>query len=112
MRYGKEAAMGSAKDMKEGTDFCDRVYTELSGMKEKIAVLRNDAQKSGDDKKIKAGYERHLGELFDEIEWKLQILAHSCSYGWKGSDEFDHDVQISADERSREDDFSPGYVGG
>jgi len=103
--------MGSYKDVKDSKGFCDQVFTELSGMKERIAGMRNDSR--GSDNEVVEMFDRHLAELVDEIEWKIQILAHSCPYDWKGSLEFENDVQVNEVERAPDSDrFSAGYLGG
>ncbi len=55
---------------------------------------------------------RHLSELADQIEWKLQILSHSCPVDWKGSAEYAEIAEVNTMEKSVDLDFSPGYVGG
>lgn len=103
--------MATVTDVKGGKAFCDAVYQELSGMKKKILELKSRSAGEGGEKAIISVFERHLGELADEIDWKIQILAHSCPYDWAGSSEFEHDVQVNPVEGAR-DEFSPGYVGG
>jgi hypothetical protein len=42
-------------------------------------------------------------------------MSHSCSYDWKGSEEYDEhgDNVVSVDQAEKTDeDFSPGYLGG
>jgi hypothetical protein len=99
-------------DVKGSKGFCDEVFVELSGIKKKLVDLKERSGKTGAEKPVIGIFERHLTELVDEIDWKLQILAHSCSYDWQGSADFEHDVQIRADEKTIDKDFSPGYVGG
>jgi hypothetical protein len=55
---------------------------------------------------------RHLSELADQIDWKLQILAHSCPVDWKGSADYEEIAEVSTLEKSGDVEFSPGYVGG
>ncbi len=102
--------MGSVSDVKKTKDICDLVYTELDGMKNKIVLMREHISKSyGADSYVSTIYDRHLAELVDEINWKLQILSHSCPYDWKGSADFEGAVQV---EDSEKPEFSPGYLGG
>lgn len=104
--------MGTVKDMKKG--FCDDVFTELSGMKKRIIDLRDDlARTYGAETDIFGTYERHLCELADQIEWKLQILSHACPYDWKGSVEYaENIVSVGPAGKFPEIDFSGGYLGG
>ncbi len=100
--------MGSVMNTK---GFCDEVYTELSGMKKRIIELRDNARNQGAKDQATGTFERHLNELADEIEWKLQILSHACPYDWKGSEDFERAVQVNA-AKTGDFDFSPGYIGG
>lgn len=105
--------MGAIKDMRKS--YCDEVYTELSGMKDRIMKMQDSLKRVyGTESELAGKFERHLCELADQIDWKLQILSHACPFDWKGSEapEYDEnsvsvgpaDVQIP--------DFSGGYVGG
>jgi len=105
--------MASVLNVKESKRFCDEVYSQLSDMKEKIIKLkaRSGAASPGED--LEGGmFGRQLGELADQIDWKLQILAHSCPVDWKGSDDYAETAQVNTMEKSGDVDFSPGYVGG
>ena len=105
--------MGSVMNVKESIGFCDEVYSRLAEMKETIIELkdRSAAESPGND--IEGGmFGRHLSELADQIDWKLQILSHSCSVDWKGSADYAETAQVNTTEKSGDIEFSPGYVGG
>jgi len=105
--------MASVLNVKESKGFCDEVYSQLADMKEKIIKLqkRSAAKSPGED--IDGGlFSRHLCELADQIDWKLQILAHSCPVDWKGGMDFEETAQVDMAVKSQDVDFSPGYVGG
>lgn len=108
--------MGTVIDAKGSNLFCDEVYTELAGMKKRIIEMRDKFSRSkGEDKKMFGIYEQHeqhLSQLVADIDWKLQILSHSCSYGWKGSDDYEGNVQVDEAMTPQNTDFSPGYLGG
>jgi len=105
--------MATVMDKKGGYPLCDEVYSELSGMKEGIMRLINRTEGMGPVREGGGNFSRHLKEIADEIDWKLQILAHSCSYDWTGSVDFEGAVQVKeVEQRLTERDFSPGYVGG
>jgi hypothetical protein len=108
--------MGSVLDLKDPTvkSFCDVVYTELAGMKMKILALSDDLSMAyGDDSEPNLMFKRRLGELADQIEWKLQILSHACPYDWKGSKEaIESIVSVRQTETVEGPDFSGGYLGG
>lgn len=105
--------MASVMNMKESKGFCDEVYARLTGMKKTLIELQSHstAKNPGDD--LWGGmFGRHLAELAEEIDWKLQILAHSCPVNWEGSADFEETAQVDENERSDDVEFSPGYIGG
>ena len=105
--------MASLMNVKESKGFCDEVYTTLAGMKEKIIELQGRSVAISPGKDIEGGmFGRHLTELADQIDWKLQILAHSCPVDWKGSADYEDIAEVSAIEKSGDLEISPGYVGG
>ncbi len=105
--------MASVMNVKESKGFCDEVYTQLQDMKEKIIKLRDRSVAKSPATDIDGGmFRRHLGELADQIDWKLQILSHSCPVDWKGSMDYEETVQVSTREKSEDIEFSPGYIGG
>jgi len=105
--------MASVMNVKESKGFCDEVYTRLTDMKEKIIELKDRSITESPGGDIEGGmFGRHLSELVDQIDWKLQILSHSCSVDWKGSADYAETAQVNTTEKSRDIEFSPGYVGG
>ncbi len=103
--------MATMKDMKKG--ICDEMYTELEGMKERIEALTDKLARTYKvEEELSALYTRHLHELADQIEWKLQILSHACPYDWKGSEEFEENTVSVGPAETFETDFSGGYIGG
>lgn len=108
--------MGRVLDIKYSTakSFCDEVYTELAAMRMKILMMSDDLSMAyGDDSQPNHMFKRHLGEIADQIEWKLQILSHACPYDWKGSkEEVESTVSVNQTEAGVGPDFSGGYVGG
>jgi len=111
--------MGISKNIKSEKDvmtkaFCDDVFTELSGIRLRIMTMKDELELTyGKESEPFSKYERHLTELADQIEWKLQILSHACPYDWKGSIE---KVEVGAGVQQVEvgtgPEFSGGYVGG
>ncbi len=105
--------MASVLNVKESKGFCDEVYKELTGMKEKLFKLQKQSAAQSPGQDIDGGlFSRHLCELADQIDWKLQILAHSCPVDWKGATDFEETAQVDIAVKSKDVDFSPGYVGG
>ncbi len=106
--------MASVLNVKESKEFCDEVYTQLEDIREKIIKLRNRSSAGGLTSDIDGGkFVRQLTELADIIDWKLQILSHSCSYDWRGASGYEGDAQVDEmDRASDSDNFSAGYIGG
>ncbi len=105
--------MATAKDIKKG--FCDDIYTELAGMKVRIEVLQGKLARSyPTEHELFVLYDRHLHELAEQIEWKLQILSHACPNDWKGSAdiEYEENTVSVGPAQSFDTDFSGGYIGG
>ncbi len=92
-------------------NICDETFSRLAEVKEKIVALRENLARNYSGETMVGVYERHLGELADQIDWKLQIMSHSCPYEWKGSEEYGETVSVGPAEE-REEEFSPGYLGG
>lgn len=103
--------MATAKNISKG--ICDETFVELNMVKDRIVALRGSLVRDyAGEEKVLGVYERHLSELIEQIDWKIQIMSHSCAYDWKGSNEYDENtVSVGPAEKTAED-FSPGYLGG
>ncbi len=104
--------MATIKDVKSIEAFCDEAYVELSNMKRKLMELQNRTRVVGPESDVVKTFRRHLNEMAEEIDWKLQILSHSCPYTWEGSADFEDLVQVSAERAPDSESFSGGYLGG
>jgi hypothetical protein len=106
--------MASVMNIKESKEFCDDVFSQLEDVKKKVLALKMRSIGGTTISDIDGGkFARHLTELADMIDWKLQILSHSCSYNWKGSSNYEGDVSVNEMGRAPDSDsFSGGYVGG
>jgi hypothetical protein len=106
--------MASVMNMKESKSFCDEVYTQLTDMKEKVIELKERSSAGKPESDVDGGkFGRQLAELADVIDWKIQILSHSCSYDWRGASDFEAEAQVNEMGRASDSDtFSGGYVGG
>lgn len=106
--------MASVMNVKESKEFCDEVFTQLTEMKEKVIKLRDRSSAGKPISDTDGGkFTRQLTELADHIEWRLQILSHSCPYEWKGASDYEGNAQVDEMERAPDSDkFSGGYVGG
>ncbi len=105
--------MASVLNVKENKKYCDEVFTQLTNMKEMIIKLQKQSAAVSPGTDIEGGlFSRHLSELADQIDWKLQILSHSCSVDWKGAMDFEETAQVDVAVKSKDIEFSPGYIGG
>ena len=103
--------MGSVKDMSKS--YCDDVYMGLSSAKKVIVEMRDNLSRTyGTESEMYKKYARHLCELVDQIDWKLQILSHACPYDWKGSSEYEEGASVGPTGTPTMPEFSGGYVGG
>jgi hypothetical protein len=105
--------MAIAKTIKE-KDYLAEVFRELEGVKEKILGLRKDlAAAYGGEGKRFVEHDRHLIEMAEYIEWKLQVLEKGTPFDWKTAGRgVESDVSVSAPEKTTGPDFSGGYLGG
>jgi hypothetical protein len=91
------------------------VYRELEEIKERINGLRRDlAATYGREGKAFMTHERHLLEMAEYIDWKLQILEKGTGFDWKAAGEKDVEsiVSVRSPEIGSDPDFSGGYLGG
>ncbi len=95
--------------------YCDSLFAELSDMKTKLECFVDDIKYvEGFDSKVIETHNKHLKELIETIDWKLEILTKACPYEWKGLGE-DHEstVSVKVEEGTPEKDpVSGGYIGG
>jgi hypothetical protein len=111
--FQKEDAMATAK-MIDVKGYCDKLYTELGGMKKRIDALREElAATEGKDSELFRTHDRHLMDVGEYVDWKLHILEKACPFDWKGEDEgVETVVSVRPAETVTGPDFSGGYVGG
>jgi hypothetical protein len=106
--------MATAKYLNE-KGYLLEVYRELEGIKERINSLRKDlAATYGGEGRMFMAHERHLLELAEYIDWKLQILEKGTAFDWKAAGEKDVEniVSVRSPEAASGPDFSGGYLGG
>jgi len=108
--------MATANEIKEIAYFED-VYRELEGIKMRLYVLREELAKTyGIDSPMLLAHDRHLVEMAEYIDWKLQILEKGTSFDWNtakgGRLNIQSDVSVQAPEGIAGPDFSGGYLGG
>lgn len=108
--------MATANEVKEKAYFED-VFRELEGIKMRLFVLREElARTYGIDSPILLAHDRHLVEMAEYIDWKIQILEKGTSFDWKtakgGRLNIQSDVSVQTLEGVAGPEFSGGYVGG
>ncbi len=105
--------MATVKDV-DVRRYCDTLSTELSDIKKRIEAMREQLEKAyGTDSTVYEVHSRHLGELAEFVDWKIQILTKVCPFDWKGMDkDVETTVSVSSPEKSAGPDFSGGYIGG
>lgn len=108
--------MATALELKEKAYFED-VDRELESIKRRIYLLREElARTYGKDNPILIAQDRHLVELVEYVDWKIQVLEKGTAFNWKtakGSrNDVQSDVSVRAPETSTGPDFSGGYLGG
>ncbi|HLE41363.1 MAG TPA: hypothetical protein VI956_07645 [Nitrospirota bacterium] len=105
--------MATAKTIRE-RDYLMEVFTELEAVKDKILALRKDlAAAYGGEEKTFMEHDRHLREMAEYIEWKLQVLEKGTPFDWKTAGRgVESDVSVSSTEKITGPDFSGGYLGG
>jgi hypothetical protein len=108
--------MATANEVKEKAYFED-VYEALEGIKKKIYLLREElSQTYGKDSPMLLAHDRHLVELAEYVDWKLQVLEKGTSFDWKtakgGRLNIQSDVSVRAPEDIAGQEISGGYLGG
>ena len=105
--------MAIAKTINE-KDYLVEVFRELEAVKEKVLALRKDlAAAYGGEGKTFMEHDRHLLEMAEYIEWKLQVLEKGTPFDWKTAGRgVESDVSVSSTEKITGPDFSGGYLGG
>jgi len=108
--------MATANELKEKAYFED-VYTELESIKLRLYVLREElARTYGKDSPLLIAHDRHLVEMAEYVDWKIQILEKGTAFDWKTAAGTKKDIQSDVSVRPNEDfegpQISGGYLGG
>lgn len=108
--------MATANELKEKAYFED-VYKELESIKMKLYVLREELSRTyGKDNPMLIAHDRHLVEMAEYVDWKLQILEKGTSFDWKAAKGNRQEIQSTVSVRLSEDvigpEISSGYLGG
>lgn len=108
--------MATAKERKEKVYF-EEVYNVLEGFKLRLYLLREElARTYGKESRLFLEHDRHLLEMAEYVEWKIQVLKKDTSFDWKAArgnrDEIESDVSVLPPETETVSSISGGDVGG
>ncbi len=106
--------MAKAKDI-EVSSYCDRVYEELSSMKEKLLGLAREIETMPEtEKEMLKPHVRHFEEIAGMIDWKLEILMKVCPIDFtKYGGEIERAaIFLSTEETPDKEVTAGGYIGG
>jgi len=104
--------MATVKDsLRSG--YCDDVLSELAYMIQTVYELKDHAAKNyGEGTEVARLHERHLSEIAEYLDWKLEILTKACPFEWRGMDDTVQSVVSVRQPEPPDKDFSGGYLGG
>lgn len=108
--------MATANALKEKAYFED-LYREVEGMKMRLYALREElARTYVKDSPMLMAHDRHLVEMADYLDWKLQVLEKGTSFDWKAAKGSRQDIQSDVSVGTTVDIVGPeiagGYLGG
>ena len=108
--------MATANEMKEKAYFED-VYKELESIKMRVNLLREELFRTyGKDSPMLLAHDRHLVELAEYVDWKLQVLEKGTSFDWKtakgSKKDIESDVSVRVADGISGPEISGGYIGG
>lgn len=95
-------------------EYCDEVLGELAYMIQNIKDLREQgALAYGRESGVFREHDRHLEDLEEYIDWKLQILTTACPFEWSGlGEDVESVVSVRQPESSVAAEVSGGDMGG
>ena len=105
--------MATARVINE-REYLKEVYSELEAIKIKVLALRSDLTSiTGREGTMFREHDRHLLELAEYIDWKLQVLEKGTPFDWKAAGTIvESEVSVRPPELTPGPDFSGGYIGG
>lgn len=106
--------MAKARDI-EVSAYCDRVYDDLSCMKEKLLGLVKEIETmTGTEKEMLKPHIRHFEDIAGMIDWKMEILMKVCplDYTRYGGEVERTPLFLSTEETPGKEFTAGGYIGG
>ncbi len=92
--------------------YCDEMLSELAFMIQTVNELKVHAEDTyGAGSEIARVHARHLSEIGEYLDWKLEILTKACPFEWKGMGDSVESV-VSVQPEAAGTEFSGGYLGG
>lgn len=104
----------SAKRM-DIKEYCDCLYTELSNMKDSLNAFVDQIDlMEGKERGMLDSHVRHLNELIQAIDWKMEIFSRECPVDWNTfGKESESATSVPLTESLKESDYpSGGFAGG
>lgn len=91
---------------------CEEIYSELDDIKGRLCTLVENLEMLGPELKERfRPVIRHLDEIINTIDWKMEIFTKVCPFDFTGyHKEAESTASVPLSEKVEE--FSPGYVGG
>lgn len=95
-------------------NYCDCLYGELSNIKDSLnAFLTQIDLMEGKDRERFRSHVKHLNELIQTVDWKMEIFSKECPVDWKKfGKESEVTTSVPSSESSKEHNFPGGYAGG
>lgn len=92
--------------------YCDSLYTELNDIKNKLIGFKGRIEgMTGKERDVLASHIKHIDELIESVEWKMEIFSKSCPVDWsKFGKEAESTVSVPSSEGK--DMPAGGYAGG
>jgi hypothetical protein len=95
--------------------YCDCLYKELSSIKDSLGAFVTQIElMDGKDRTVLNSHLRHLNELIEAVNWKLEIFSKECPVEWSSFDkQSESSTSVPLSESMKERDFpSGGFAGG
>ena|SRR5271157_3107826 len=105
--------MASTRSINDIRSYCDVVFGELMDMKSRLLNLVGDIeQMQGHDKELVGSHLRHLRDIANTIDWKLEILTKVCPTDWMKYAGGAESVSVEEPGKYAKEFTSPGDFGG
>ncbi len=96
--------MARALNIKESKDYCDKLFTELDDIKNRLYDLKMFAEKSTEEHvNVHATL---INDIIKTVDWKMEILLRECPVEWKATE------ATPSVQETKEQFSAGGYVGG